>query len=159
MNSCKRVGHAWSGAALAVLMVLAHSAAQTPAQRPRAVPTDSSKQILDRIIATKVPVLMDFWAPWCGPCRMLHPIVKEIETIYRGRIVVERINIDIHRGLAAYFGISAIPAVFIVKNKEVINSIPGLRSKDVYVKAVEEALAAPPVRRDSTAVMSTADST
>jgi thioredoxin 1 len=111
-------------------------------QAPRIVgPIDSSRQIADRIVNSKVPVLIDFWAPWCMPCRMLTPIIGEIKQKYRGRIEVIKINTDVHQQIAAYFGISAIPAVFIVKEKAVVNNLIGLMPKDSYISAIEGALA------------------
>jgi thioredoxin 1 len=114
---------------------------QQPQAPPIAGPVDSSQQIADRIVNSKVPVLIDFWAPWCMPCRMLTPAIEEIKKKYRGRIEVIKINTDVHRQIAAYFGISAIPAVFIVQEKAVVNNLIGLMPKDAYISAVEEALA------------------
>jgi thioredoxin 1 len=106
-------------------------------------PADSSKEIADRIVASKIPVLVDFWAAWCGPCRMLGPTIEELKKEYTGKIQVMKVNVDIHRGLAAYFRISSIPAVFIIANKAVVDYLPGLQPKETYRKAIEKVLKNP----------------
>jgi thioredoxin 1 len=103
-------------------------------------PTDSSQVIADRIVQSVVPVLVDFWAPWCGPCRMLSPVIEELKKEYSGKIAVIKVNVDIHRNLAAYFKISAIPAVFFIKDKTVVAYLPGLQQKESYKKAIEKML-------------------
>lgn len=104
---------------------------------------DSSQLIADQIIKSKVPVLVDFWAPWCAPCRMLNPIIKDLEKEFAGKVLFMKVNVDIHRSIAAYFGVNSIPAVFIVNNKIVVESIPGLQPKEVYADALKEILAGP----------------
>jgi len=110
---------------------------------------DSSKEFADRIIQSKVPVLVDFWAVWCGPCRMLGPTIEELKKEYAGKIQVIKVNVDIHRGLAAYFRVSSIPAVFIITNKTVVDYLLGCQPKETYKKAIDKAqkgAAASPVK-------------
>lgn len=101
---------------------------------------DSSQLIADKIVNSKTPVLVDFWAPWCGPCKMLNPIIKELEKEYDQKVVFIKVNVDIHKAIAAYFGITAIPAVFIIKDKAVVKMLPGLQNKDSYKEALDEVL-------------------
>jgi thioredoxin 1 len=103
---------------------------------------DSSSQIAEEIVNADKPVLIDFWAVWCGPCRLLNPIIKDIEKQYAGKIYVRKINVDVHRRIAAYFQVSGIPAVFIVNNKTVVKYLPGLQTKQDYIRAINEVLAA-----------------
>jgi thioredoxin 1 len=116
---------------------------QSSQPQPMEMPFDSSQIIADRVVKSPIPVLMDFWATWCGPCRMLGPIIEELKKKYAGKVSFEKINVDVHRNLSAYFRVSAIPAVFIVSNKTVVNYLQGLQPKEVYEQALQSALHPP----------------
>jgi thioredoxin 1 len=106
-------------------------------------PADSSDLLAERIVKSDIPVLVDFWAPWCMPCKMVNPIIKEIAKNYAGKIKVMKINVDKHKRIAAHFKVMSIPAVFIVKDRAVVKQIPGVQSKEAYISAVEEVIQKP----------------
>jgi thioredoxin 1 len=110
---------------------------------------DSSDILADQIVKSKVPVLIDFWATWCMPCRMVSPIIEELKKEYTGKIRVMKINVDVNRRISAYFRVSAIPAIFFVKDKAVVMYLPGLRSKEDYENAVKSVLVMKPELPDT----------
>ena len=82
----------------------------------------------NEVLNSEMPVLLDFWAPWCGPCRMVSPIVDEIAA-ERGDIQVGKVNVDEERDLAAQFGVMSIPTLAVMKGGKVVNQIVGARPK------------------------------
>ncbi len=95
----------------------------------------------DEVLSSDVPVLVDFWAEWCQPCRMLTPTIEAIAEDFAGKVKVGKLNVDDNKEAATKFSITAIPAVLLFVNGEVVQSMPGLRKKDDYVEAIEGALA------------------
>lgn len=83
----------------------------------------------DEVLKSDIPVLVDFWASWCGPCRMLAPTIEQIAEEYEGKAKVGKINVDDEPELAAKFGIASIPTVLVFKNGEVTDTSVGLRPK------------------------------
>jgi len=88
--------------------------------------------------SSDVPVLVDFWAPWCGPCKMMAPILGEIADGYTGKAKVCRVNTDDSRDSAIEFGISAIPTLILFKGGQVQNTWVGLTNKDNIAAAIDE---------------------
>ena len=90
--------------------------------------TDSN---FNEILNTEKPVLVDFWAEWCGPCKMIGPIVKELAGEYDGKAVIGKVNVDENPSTAAQFGIRSIPTLLVFKNGEVVDKQIGAVPKAV----------------------------
>jgi thioredoxin 2 len=89
---------------------------------PAAAPADLDDAALQRLIASApVPVLVDFWAPWCGPCRTLAPHVADLAVRHAGRIIVVKLNTQEHRGFAGALGVQSIPTLAVFKDGDLVN--------------------------------------
>ena len=89
---------------------------------------------------SEVPVLVDFWAEWCQPCRMLAPTIEQVATKYDGRVKVGKLDVDGNRETALRYSIQSIPTVVLLKNGEVVNKFVGLQGEDVFSNALDEVL-------------------
>lgn len=94
------------------------------------------------VLESKLPALVDFWAPWCMPCRMVSPIIDQLAGEYEGKVVVGKVNVDENSDTASQFGIMSIPTVMLFKNGKPVKSLTGAQSKDNYKKLIEEAITA-----------------
>ena len=82
------------------------------------------------------PVLIDFWAPWCGPCRMLSPTISDIAEDFKDKVKVGKVNVDEEEELAAMFRVSSIPLLVVMKDGKVVSSTVGVRPKDQILKMI-----------------------
>lgn len=94
----------------------------------------------EEVLKAAQPVLVDFWAPWCGPCRSMAPIIEELAGEFAGRAKVAKVNVDENRELAARYGVMSIPTLVFFKDGKVVEQIVGFTPKGVLVKKLEELL-------------------
>ena len=92
------------------------------------------------VVESDKPVLLDFWATWCAPCRMLSPTIDQLSEEYAGKAVIGKVNIDEEHELAERFGVMSIPSVFVIKNGQVLHSAVGVRPKKFYEDVLDRAI-------------------
>lgn len=102
-------------------------------------------ELLDTTFVTEVEesdglVVVDFWAPWCAPCRMVAPVIEELAREYEGTVKFVKVNVDESPGVASRYGIRSIPTIGIFKDGEAVNGVVGAVPKQVLIQAIEESM-------------------
>ena len=100
----------------------------------------TSHDFAEEVLLSELPVVVDFWAEWCGPCRMVAPILEELSIENTERFKVVKVNSDDNSGLAAHYSIRSIPTILVLKGGEVVKTIIGAKPKAALLKEIEEVL-------------------
>jgi thioredoxin 1 len=96
----------------------------------------------DEVLNADQPVLVDFWAEWCGPCKALGPVIDELATAYKGKVKVGKVDTDANREVSVRFSVSAIPTVILFNNGEIVEKFVGLRGKADFEAVLNRTVAA-----------------
>ncbi len=94
----------------------------------------------EQLMTQDKPILLDFYADWCGPCQTLLPTVDKLSKVYEGEIEIRKINVDQNKELAAQFGVRSIPALFFLKNSEIVDKTNGLQTETVLREKLDSLL-------------------
>lgn len=106
-----------------------------------AKPVEITDQNFDEILNTDQPVLVDFWAEWCGPCKMIGPLVEELAADYDGKAVIGKVDVDTNPEVSAKFGIRSIPTLLVFKGGEIVDKQIGAVPKTVLSQKIDAQLA------------------
>lgn len=105
-----------------------------------AVKEINESQFDQEVLKSDVPVLVDFWAPWCGPCKMLGPVLEEVAAAKEGSLKVCKVNVDENQGLAQKYEVMGIPAMFLIKDGKVIDNYTGAMNKQALTEKLDQHL-------------------
>ena len=112
-----------------------HGAVEAMSIKPMSV---NDEQFKTEILNSSEPVLVDFWAAWCGPCRMVAPVLEELAGEYDGRVKILKVNVDENPDTASRYGIMSIPTLILFKNGEPAQTIVGFRPKEELKKIIDQ---------------------
>jgi thioredoxin 1 len=137
----------WIGGGAALVVALSAATWSITQPRATAAPAATEKamsnvihlntEAFPKLIAQSKPVIIDFWAPWCGPCRTQGPILDQVSLLVGDRAIVAKVNVDEERQLAAQFGVSSIPTLVVLKDGKVIKQFVGVQQAETLVRAIE----------------------
>ena len=102
--------------------------------------TFTDQNFEQEVLQSKTPVLVDFWAVWCGPCQIVGPIVEELATEYNGKLKVGKMNVDENQVTPGKYNIMSIPSLLVFKNGEVVKTMIGAQSKESFKRQIGEIL-------------------
>lgn len=94
----------------------------------------------EELLAEGKPIVIDFWAEWCGPCRMVGPVVEELAQMYGDKVIIGKVNVDENDALTNRFDVRSIPTVLFLHNGEVVDKLVGAATKDKFVRKIDALL-------------------
>lgn len=100
----------------------------------------TSENFDELVLSSELPVLVDFWATWCGPCRMVSPIIDQIASDYEGRLRVVKVDVDEAPDIAERYSVASVPFLFVLRDGEVVKSISGARPRQVLEQELQPVL-------------------
>ncbi len=103
--------------------------------------TATESNFKEEVLSSAQPVLVDFWAEWCGPCKMIAPVLDELATEYGGKVKIAKVNIDENQNLAAQYRVTAIPTLLVFKSGQVLEQMVGMKSKRDLKASLDKAAA------------------
>jgi thioredoxin 1 len=106
-------------------------------EKVKGMTLEVTKDNFNSIVESDKPILLDFWAEWCMPCRMLGPIVEKLAAKYGDDVVVGKVNVDVEQELGAYFQVRSIPNVMIIKDRKVLHNMVGVRPEGDYTEILD----------------------
>jgi thioredoxin 1 len=98
------------------------------------------KDFEEKVLKSKLPVIVDFWAPWCVPCQALNPVLDELEKNYTGRINFTKLNVEENPQITAQLGVRSLPSLFVFKNGSVVGNLVGLVNRDKVRELLERSV-------------------
>lgn len=103
----------------------------------------TTENFSDEVLQSELPVLVDFWAVWCAPCRMIAPVVEELAEAYDGKVKVAKLNVDDHADVATRYNVRGIPTLLLFHQGQVVDQMVGAGARDSLVKMIEKVVGAP----------------
>lgn len=94
----------------------------------------------ESLLAEGKPFVLDFWAEWCGPCRMITPVIEELSQVYGDKVIIGKVSVDENDGLTNRFGIRNVPTVLFLRDGEVVDKIVGAATKDKFIQKIDALL-------------------